>query len=584
MRFTRWDQVSPGDPDGRLTTLALRHCQFAGTHGDALAQLITERKFLAICSFEPEYASLTPQEAWHLRQAQAFFNKRSDIDLGVDREKVAREKFSQSERLCEETNGLFKSVASGQACLPPDVEAVLFRAQRKIARILGPVPCLDSLEPHFGPGATTQVKKRDASSRRKLAQAFACSKDLFPLWKHCVGMMPGWLSPVVEGVHPLAGVVCEIHAGFLRFVPKNARTDRAIVVEPMLNSMFQLAIGKFMAGRLRRFGIDIQDQSRNQRLALLGSLTGALATLDLSSASDTVAIELVWHLLPVDWAHFLSRFRTSEISDKGHAIVLHKFSSMGNGFTFPLETLIFYALAYASTEEAGLSTENVSSYGDDIIAPTGAVPLLTKSLTACGFLLNSEKSFSSGPFRESCGKDYLSGIDVRPFYQKGPLSGTSAFMLHNYYVRRGEPELASTVLEWIEESLQIFGPDGYGDGHLVSDLPLRPHGRERGWSGFIFDTFTWKSRTDFRFRSKSGDRVLPCYSIYAAPTPSMELPPSADWFLAGQTSRFLRRHRGSARFATIRETGAAQRLDSKGNLGVTVPGTDGFKRISIYVH
>jgi hypothetical protein len=199
---------------------------------------------------------------------------------------VAFSAFEQSERDCAATNALLRSWASGGFQFPPDVESVLFRAQRKIASVLGDVPSLSALKPRFGPGATTQLQKRTSSARRKLGQKFACSEDLVPHLKHVLAEMPGWIT--WEGDSETAVVSVDIYRGILRFVPKNALTDRSIVVEPMLNSMFQIGIGDYIARRLRVFGIDISDQTRNQNLALEGSISNALATLDLSSASDTI--------------------------------------------------------------------------------------------------------------------------------------------------------------------------------------------------------------------------------------------------------------------------------------------------------
>jgi hypothetical protein len=95
-----------------------------------------------------------------------------------------------------------------------------------------------------------------------------------------------------------------------------------------------------------------------------------------------------------------------------------KFSSMGNGYTFELETLIFWGLCMGVCRELELEPSQVLVYGDDIVVPVAAYELLSEVLTFCGFTLNSKKSFGSGPFRESCGKDYFLGADVRPFFLK----------------------------------------------------------------------------------------------------------------------------------------------------------------------
>jgi len=330
--------------------------------------------------------------------------------------------------------------------------------------------------------------------------------------------------------------------------------------------MFQRGVGAYMTRRLLHFGVDLLDQSKNKSLACEGSITGALATLDLSMASDLISLEVVYHLLPVDWASFLAYGRSSYVEVEDEILKLQKFSSMGNGFTFPLESLIFFALAKACCER----DEVVSVYGDDLIIPTHRCGLVTRVLNAAGFVINTDKSYSSGPFRESCGGDYFLGTDIRPFYLKDKLSGESLFCLHNFYVRREQFHAAAIVLDRISEHLRIWGPDGYGDGHLLSDdFPRRPLGRDRGWSGYTFDTYTHKSLKCYK--THPGDRVLPAYSIYANPVRFEGLT-----VLAPHLDPYRER---PAAFNSYRAQSAFYR---NGILGVSIPGTKGYKRISIY--
>jgi len=91
-----------------------------------------------------------------------------------------------------------------------------------------------------------------------------------------------------------------------------------------------------MKKRLGLFGVNLRDQSVNQRYALLGSIDGSLATIDLSSASDTVSYALVMSLLPSGWFDLLDLFRSECVEVPGGVIELEKFSSMGNAYTFEL--------------------------------------------------------------------------------------------------------------------------------------------------------------------------------------------------------------------------------------------------------
>jgi hypothetical protein len=523
--------------------------------------------------FTVDYSCLSLVESIHIRQVLAFFSKRADLDLGIDREAVAYRKFEEAELLCKETNHIFDLRAKGEFSFRPCVERVLFYAQQKITRILGDLPALQALKLKFGPGATTQVPRRNASSRRKLGETFACSGDLSGVVNYIIEEMPAWVH-FPQGEDNLAvGAVVEIHRSQLHFVPKTAKTDRAIAVEPSLNQMVQLSIGNYISSRLKRFGVDISDQTLNQRLAKEGSLTGALATLDLSSASDTVSRRIVEDLLPVDWVSFLKRARTSEMEYRktGQVFWLQKFSSMGNGFTFPLETLIFYALCEGCMRELGLK-DSYNAYGDDLIVPVAAYGLLVEVLTSCGFLVNKSKSFSSGPFRESCGKDYYKGIDIRPVYVKDRLSAADVFVLHNFYVRGRQPDPALLFLDTLAPHLQKWGPEGYGDGHLIGDWKPAPCGREKGWAGYTFETFSLKGRKSFS--PSPGDFVYPLYSVYIdGPVPGL-----AD-ILPSRVQVSEERHGRTSYYHGAKSSSS---FYSRGRLGVVTPGSSGYRLIKIY--
>lgn len=519
--FSHWlEKASPSESIDFYRELALSHAREGGAIGAEIAVLIRRDDLRALVEFEFNYQlpGLTASEVRHARQALAFFSKIQDLEIGIDKEKVAFEKFLDSEALCKESNELFRARRSGSVSFRPDVERVFVRAQRKIAEVLGRAPTLGELELHFGPGATRATKRKDASIRRKLAEKLQCSEDLFGAVKYVLEEMPHLLdihsvqSRTDEDGDEWELVPVEITPARLNFVPKNAKTLRAICTEPGLNVTVQLGLGAWMAKRLAAFGIDIRDQSVNQRRALEGSLTGALATLDLSSASDTISTELVYELLPLDWAVLLNRARSRRVLlPTGDEILQEKFSSMGNGFTFPLETLIFWGLAGACC----YAFSDATAYGDDLIVPTDRYLLLTEVLTAVGFLVNKSKSYHTGLFRESCGKDYFSGIDVRPVYTKDWVSGQSLYVLHNWYVRHGDTERAKWVETHIHPATRIYGPDGYGDGHLIGDHPRRRPAKYdiRGYCGYFFDSYTTRTSKD-QIPLARGEYVVSLYSIY----------------------------------------------------------------------
>lgn len=202
-------------------------------------------------------------------------------------------------------------------------------------------------------------------------------------------------------------------------VPKNSDIDRCACKEPDVNMYLQKGVGKHIRSRLLRFGINLNDQSINRDLARLGSLSGELATLDLSSASDSISIELIRLLLPFEWFEYLNSIRSKNVVVDGDTITTEMFSSMGNGFTFELESMLFYSIVRSILYFEGISGR-LSVYGDDIIFPSRGYDMVVWGLSYFGFIPNETKSFHTGFFRESCGGHYLHGSDVTPFYLKRP--------------------------------------------------------------------------------------------------------------------------------------------------------------------
>jgi hypothetical protein len=558
MLFQHWDTcVSTGTTNEILLNISSWHCREITDNALSLRLLdaVLGQKLKDLCEIPIEYDRLSISDAYHARQVKAFFEKRGDLDFtgGAGKEEVAFQAFLESERKCKQTNERIRESRRSGVFPSNRVSAVLHGTTRKISRMLGDVPKFSDLTLRFGPGATTQVKRKNASARAKLGQTPTCSQDCLGILADIVAEVPGWFSH--EDLTTPDGFTVSV--GHLSFVPKNAKTYRSIVVEPMLNSMVQLGLDGYLKDRFERFGLDLRQQSRNRDLARKGSLTGDLATLDLSAASDTISRELVAMLLPLDWFFLLDALRTSRVKYRDEVIHLQKFSSMGNGFTFPLESMIFFALA-VSAAEVMLSLDEVSVFGDDIIVGTDVVPLLKECLDYCGFSVNESKSFTSGHFRESCGGDYLRGTDIRPLYIKRPLIGQDAFRLHNFYVRNEMNEPARAILSYIAPSIRKYGPDGYGDGHLLGAWRPRPAGRAKGWSGFYFETFTWRKRRNFTVFPR--DHVLPLYSIYIRPE-------GADNTLHGLMTR---------------ASASVELSYDRGELWTTVPGTQGYKLIKVY--
>lgn len=412
---------------------------------------------------------------------------------------VAKRAFLETEKQCADTN---RRVSAWIRRNESYADArVLALATRKISSILGnfsvPEMCNRA---RFGPGSTFEGRGADVSWARKFSLT-----DVTPEFKkdasyllHC--HFPPWVEAICDSA-AATPLLTMVPGGRYSTVAKNETTDRSIIVEPTINSFFQQGIGQMIRARLKRWcGIDLEDQSLNQRLAKLGSLTDDLATVDMSNASDLISKKLVYDLLPEEWYHWMDLTRSRRVLIDGQWVELEKFSSMGNGFTFDLETLIFYALAWAVSVDAGANPFWVTAYGDDLIVPTMVQEQFLKLFSDCGFAVNTAKSYFSGPFRESCGHDYYEGRNIRGVYIKSLGTAIDVMKVHNRFFewsrRTGidSAKLRDELAQSCPLLLRYRVPMILGDVGLFSSFDeacppvARDHPRYSGWEGFRIRT------------------------------------------------------------------------------------------------
>ncbi len=167
---------------------------------------------------------------------------------------------------------------------------------------------------------------------------------------------------------------------------------------------------------------------------------------------------------------------------------------MGNGYTFELESLIFWAIAQQVCCANVVETDkSVLVYGDDLVIRSEVCPELLRRLWQAGFTPNAGKTFYSGPYRESCGKHYYQGMDITPFYVRKPVKALDRlFLVHNnlfrWFDRKGviDPEVLVGLRKLAPSSWRSPRlPDGFGDGAFigfVDELHLSPH--PHGWEGW----------------------------------------------------------------------------------------------------
>jgi hypothetical protein len=417
--------------------------------------------------------------------ATKFLSKATFLSTSVDKRAVALRSFLVAEQSCKEINRSLPKITSLNKKWFDWIHNVSIR---KIEKILGDFDGNEVADcANWGPGVSLNRNiKVDTSSTNKFRHEDGITRDLFDL-----------VGPIHEQAYPHWKVEkFTFHVGNkIVTVPKNSKTDRTIAIEPGINLWYQKAVGTMIRRRLLRYGLNLNSQERNQQLAYRSSKTGRNATVDFSNASDSISLATVEGLLPRRWFLLMDSLRSQYGSVEKSILKYEKFSSMGNGFTFELETLIFYSLALATVMYLGLDGTEVSAYGDDVVLPVGAFDLYREVCETYGFTVNVSKSFRFGHFRESCGSHYFRGVDCKPYFLRNMVITESDIYLAANSIRR----LArNSVLEFCDarfydcwRSLVSLVarpckiPEGYGDvGFICNFDEAAPSRARHGIEGY----------------------------------------------------------------------------------------------------
>lgn len=401
---------------------------FAGRISDKLAPSVGEAlgfsdsfdTSLLDVAREFAFSSETAEEfaTWYLRSECLSKFDDGDPALREVRKLAAFDAFRKAEDVCQKSNERIVGWTYDSNITP----SLWRRAAALCHEILGkldinelPGSCA------FGPGATAEFPRKRASYHNKWELSSHITARALPYYH----AFTRWSSI------QLPSKLLVTDENRVTTVPKSFKTDRTIAIEPAWNGFFQKGLGRIIRRRLRRTGLLHPDaQEQHQGLACLASVTGTLATIDLSMASDTVSLALCEALLPAEWFRLVLDLRSPRGRFGEEVVDYAKVSSMGNGFTFELETLLFYCLTVAACGRS--NRRRISVYGDDIICPAEKAEEVVSLLAEAGFSVNEKKSFWEGPFRESCGGHFWKGADVSPFYLRQHVTTYGrAITLHN---------------------------------------------------------------------------------------------------------------------------------------------------------
>lgn len=347
-----------------------------------------------------------PERIWAVRQV-CYLTHKVERDCTPERVQRAFDSYLS----CEEDLKLLKFDESLLERLTRQFDRlfgeVLWECDRKIASF--------DLVPKHGPGAVAE--RLSPLDKRRYDYWTDRLESVFPRWRYASNL------PIWKIDHALP-IESELPVRVIT-VPKTQSTPRIIAIEPSTVQYAQQGLKRELYELIERGSLGkilgFTDQSRNREMARIASVTQAFSTLDLSEASDRVSWSLVSSLLK-RYTHVYdfieaTRSRTAELPSG--VVTLEKFASMGSALTFPIEAMVFTAIAAMGMQDAenrpipaSKLVGNLSVYGDDIIIPVGSTASVIGYLEHFGAKVNRSKSFWSGNFRESCGAEFFDGTDV----------------------------------------------------------------------------------------------------------------------------------------------------------------------------
>lgn len=356
---------------------------------------------------------------------------------------------------------------------------------------------------YAGPGASIGARGHDFYTKFFDSRLTMTSQVLYDSFMESLQQDPVWAQAETLRHARYGSTVVE--GSKLSFVPKTLEVSRTVCTEPSLNMFYQLGFGCLITKELKhQFGVSLRDQpSINRKLAYLGSRDNSFCTIDLESASDRIG----FHLLPRRFPGrgLIDLLRSPSTRLPGDVVSgLHMVSTMGCGFTFPLMTLTFMCMIVSAYESLGIKPRfgrnpNCAVFGDDLIVVPEAEHRILRLLSLLGMKVNAEKSFFTGPFRESCGHDFFNGHPVRGVYCKTLLAVQDRVSLVNR-LNRWSYETGQPVSRTVEALLTgvdrcrivpLWESDDCGVHVPLSLVPKRRHD-----SNNSLCYLAWRSKTN----------------------------------------------------------------------------------------
>lgn len=406
------DRALTGDVSLDATSLAfkpLKGSQLPMLFGELFSRVFTHNGWVLP---NPCVASIRS-----LRQILYLFYK-YELPYSPDLEQEVLSQFLKTEEEIRPYSQKFEEISNSfdarvvTSGLTPEVHNIIRIARINLQRLFSNFDGRD-IYPTHGPGAV--------ATRQKLWEKWIWTEisprilDSYPLDEYFFVS----LTHVVDRLDYLQGIRLKENSARVILVPKDSRGPRLISCEPVDFQWIQQGLSRAIVRHVEqspitRYSVRFTDQQPNRIAALYGSQQGRYSTLDLKEASDRVTVGHVRLLFPEPLQKQLLDCRSlSTGMPGGNVVILNKYAPMGSALCFPILALTVWSLLIAGTLDAD-TREGIYVYGDDVIVPTAYAARAISILECFGLKVNSDKSCTNGLFRESCGLDAFSGIDVTP--------------------------------------------------------------------------------------------------------------------------------------------------------------------------
>jgi hypothetical protein len=376
-------------------------------------------------------------------------------------------------------------------------DPVIREARTFITRVLSGF-CPRDLIPRHGPGAVSTGEK--GGEKFSFSRLYESLDSMYPFTEY----FRVSCTHTCDTLHEIEKLEV-LRAGTAKvvLVPKDSRGPRIISCEPLELQWIQQGIQKKLypwleSHRLTAGHVNFTDQTVNQRLALSGSMSRDIVTLDMKDASDRVSLRLVQELYSGTslLESLIATRSTSTKLPNGVVLPLSKFAPMGSALCFPIEALSFYALAVSilrvyKNQSWRSAMKGIFVYGDDIICNRKDYPIILKHFPRFGLMFNASKCCTGGFFRESCGCDAYKGVDITPIRLRtrwnhrlrGSATQLASYVALSNALHEAGYWRSSTYIQQLVEGL--YGPlpiveynvaTSYGSKHTIT-----PPGQVIGW-------------------------------------------------------------------------------------------------------